>query len=141
MPAATPLRKPKATIGGLIDQMSDLREERRKIAAQDKLLSAEYEGLEIALIGMLKAENTDRGASKKASASISVEDSFGFDQAIDDKGNDGFQRFMTYVAKHKYFHLLQRRLSAPSVRELFANKGSVPGLVPFQKEKINLRNL
>jgi hypothetical protein len=128
-------RTHKATIGGLIDSMHDVREKRRALAAEDKILGEEYEQLEKDLIALLDSEDTDKGAGRKASATIGEEEAFNFD------GDNGFDLFMAYVAKTKYFHLVQRRISAPSVRELFASKGKVPGLVPYIKRRVNLRNL
>ena len=135
MPSVTALRKPRITIGSLIDEMHDVREKRRVIAADDKKLVAEFEELEKQLIIQLDSEDTDKGSGRKASASIGTEEAFSFEE------NTGWDSFMAFVAKHKYFHLVQRRISAPSVRELFASKGKVPGLVPYTKRSINLRNL
>ena len=135
MTTVTALRKPKLTIGGLIDSMHDVREQRRVIAAKDKELSAEYDTIEASLIGLLESEDTDKGSGRKASASLSVKEAFNFVE------NTGFDQFMAYVAKTKRYDLVQRRFSAPGVSELFHTKGAVPGILPYMKKSINLRNL
>lgn len=143
MAVVSALRKatPKVTLGGTADAMRVIRDSRRELAAEDKLLVASYEALEATLLSLMDSEGTTKCEGKSAGASIGESDSFNFDQSTDAAGDDGFTRFMKYVAKQKYYHLVQRRISAPAVREIFASKGVVPGLVPYVKRVINLRNL
>lgn len=130
--AVASLKKPRITIGGLIDQMSVLREERRKIAAQDKDLSSQYDALKTQLIDLMDAEGTVKSTGHSASASINETIEFNIQD---------WDSFMAYLAKQKLYHLVQRRLSGPSVRELFESKGKVPGLEPWTKRDVSLRNL
>ena len=130
--AVASLKKPKLTIGGLIDQMSALREERRKLDAQSAELQKASDVLETQLIELMDAEGTTKSTGHVASASIA--------ETVEFNAQD-WDSFMAYVAKTKQFHLVQRRVSAPSVRELFESKGNVPGLEPYTKRKISLRNL
>ena len=143
MATVTALRKPKekVTVGGLIDQMSAIREERRLIAAQDKDLVSEYTRLESQLIDLMDAEGCTKSTGRTASAGIGETTAFSFDTTIDEAGNDGFFRFMAFVAKKKYFHLVQRRVSSAAVEEIFAKQGTVPGVTPFTKRSIRLTNL
>ena len=143
MATVTALRKPKEkiTVGGLIDQMSTVRERRRVIAKEDKELSSEYETLETQLIELMDAEGCTKSTGRTASAGIGETTAFSFDTTIDEAGNDGFFRFMSFVAKKKYFHLVQRRVSSAAVEELFAKQGGVPGVTPFTKRNIRLTNL
>ena len=127
--------KARVTIGGLIDAMHTVREKRRALEAEDKLLVAEYEAHELKLIALLEADDTDVGRGRLAGATLSVKEQFKFD------GDNGFDLFMAYVAKTKRFDLVQRRFSAPGVSEIFHTKGAVPGLAPFMKKSISLRNL
>lgn len=138
--SVTALRKPKVTLGSLTDQMYALREERRILAKKDDDLKTQYDTLEHQLIDLLKAEGTSACKGMKASASIKSEEQFSFDQDLVD-GKDGFERFMAFVAKNKFWHLVQRRISAPAARELFATKGKLPGVTPYLKESINLRTV
>lgn len=136
MATVTALRKPKvekkATVGGLIDQMSAVRDQRRTIAEQDKALSAELETLQTQLLELMDAEGCKKATGSVASASIGESTQF---NTVD------WEVFMAYLIKTKQGHLVQRRVSAPAVTELFASKGGVPGLEPFTKRTINLRNL
>lgn len=129
------MKQKKVTIGSLIDDMSELREKRRVLAAQDKELVAAYDVLEDKLLALMDAEKVQKSTGSTASASVSETMQFNFD------GDDGFDKFMAFVARHKYFHLVQRRVSVPAARELMQMKGAVPGLAPYIKREISLRNL
>lgn len=135
MATVTALRKtktPPITIGSLIDGMNGLRELRREIAAQDADLKKQYDAAETQLIELLDQQNTSKGAGRTASASVSKTMVF---NTVD------WEAFMDYLIKTKQKHLVQRRVSAPAVLELFTLKGKVPGLEPFTKRSINLRQL
>ena len=133
MAVVTSIRKQKKiTVGGLIDQMSDLREQRRVIAKQDEDLKKNYEELETQLIELMDAEGCSKSTGRLASAGISSNIVF---------NTTDWEAFMAYLIKTKQGHLVQRRVSAPAVLELFTAKGQVPGLEPFTKRSINLRNI
>ena len=119
-------------IGPLIDKLDGLREEKRALETKVKLVEAKYKELEEGLLFRMQAEGADKVTGKKATASISSSVS----GTIED-----WEAFTKYVAKTKYFHLFQRRLSDPAVRELFETKGKVPGLGTFVKRRLNLRSL
>ena len=119
-------------IGPAIDNLFDLRAQKQKLESEVKLIEAEYAEIEEALMAKLKAEGTDKGAGKKASAFIGEA---AMPQIADDV------KFFAYVKKTGYFHLFQRRLSALSCRELLASKGLIPGLTMFTKRSLNLRVL
>lgn len=123
------------TLGCVTDQMYDIREQRRALEAQDKELKAKYDKLEKQLIELLDQQGVDRCSGAHVSASITVSQQFSFD------GDTGFDKFMPWMAKNKYYHLVQRRLSAPAMREIAATKGKIPGVVAYEERKISLRNL
>ena len=135
MATVTALRKTKTapvTIGSLIDGMNGLRELRREIAAQDADLKKQYDAAETQLIELLDQQNTSKGAGRTASASVSETTVF---------NPTNWDEFIAYVIKTKQGHLVQRRLSAPAVLEIFTLQGKVPGVEPFTKRSINLRQL
>jgi hypothetical protein len=118
------------TIGGMTDEMFDLREKKRALEAQIAEIEEQYKAIEEKLMERLEAEGTDKGAGKKASCSIT--------SSVVANVTD-WDEFGAFILKHKYLHLLQRRVSDPAVRELFETKGKVPGVEPFTKKKLNLR--
>jgi hypothetical protein len=137
MPAAKLKAVPaKPTLGSIADEMWELREQKRAIAAQEKEINAKLETLEADMLVMLDEQGIDSAKGKKGNVSLGKPmTSFSFDT---EGGADGFEKFMAFVAKNKYFHLVQRRVSEPACREIFESKGVVPGLKPFIKRKLNL---
>jgi ABC-type uncharacterized transport system ATPase subunit len=125
-----PVRAP--TIGKMIDDLWTLREQKRVKDAEVKEIEGKIAAAELVIMEKLDAEDTITGKGKSASVSITEVTSFNITD---------FDLFAKYVAKTKYFHLFQRRVSELAVREIFEKKGAVPGLTPFTKRKINLRSL
>jgi hypothetical protein len=132
MAVATPTKPKPIAIGSTIDKLNDLREVKRKLEAQVGEVEAEYKTLEALLIAKFEAEGTDKGTGRNASASISR-------SVVGNLTDD--TKFFAYVKKTGYFHLLQRRLSAPAVRELFDKGVKIPGCEPFEQKRLNLRTL
>lgn len=131
MPTAT-LVKPTATLGATIDKMWLLREKKREISASLKKTEGEIEELEITMFELLDAQDTRKAEGRSASVSIS--------ESVSARVED-WDKFWAYVAKTKYFHLLQKRVSDPALRELWEMKKTTPGVVPFTKRTLNLRSL
>lgn len=134
MATVTALRKPtpKITVGSLIDKMQDIRAQKRALAVTEKALTGEYEVLQAQLIELMDAEGVSKSTGKVASASINESMSF---------NTQDWDVFTAYLAKTKQFHLIQRRVSDPAMRELFEKKGAIPGMEPYTKRVINLRDL
>ena len=123
--------KSAVTLGAMIDQAYQLREQRRQLAAEDKLIKADLDDLEIKIIAKLDAEGTDRGASKMASVSITESEE---PQVVD------WDAFCAFAKRTGNMHLFQRRVSAPAWRELRGlKKSEVPGLEVYKKRSLNLR--
>ena len=120
------------TLGKTIDSLWALREVKRAKEAEIKEIEGQISAAESMLFDRLDAEDTVKGEGKNASVSISESVNFNITD---------FDEFAKYVGKSKQFHLFQRRVSELAVREIFENKGAVPGLTPYTKRKINLRSL
>jgi hypothetical protein len=120
------------TIGSRIDALNQLREDKRALEEKIKVIEESYRELEEALMETLQKQGMDKATGKKASVSVS---SIVVGNLVDDTA------FFAYVKKTGYFHLLQRRLSDPAIRELLESKGSIPGVEPFVKKRLNLRSL
>lgn len=120
------------TLGSQIDDLWAMREEKRVLEAKVKVVEAAIATMEEAVIGSLDSQGVD--ASRGKSASVSITKTTNFNIA-------DFDAFAKYVAKTKFFHLFQRRVSEVAAREVFELKGAVPGLEPYVKRKLNLRSL
>lgn len=129
------VKKPKARvapIGPLIDGIWATREKKRALEAEVKILEAEIAIKEEALIARLDQEGVD--ASRGGRASVSITSTISASIA-------DWDAFTAFVKKTGNFQLFQRRISDPAARELFETKGTVPGLAPFTKRRLNVRSL
>ena len=121
------------TVGSLIDKIENVREKRRAIAEQDKVLATQYAELEAAIMQRLDADGTQKASSKKATVSIS--------EVVVAEVN--WELAWPLIAKNP--QLVQRRASDPAFRELYEQKGekfmAKYGMTPFIKRKLNLRSI
>lgn len=122
------------SIGSLIDQLTKIRDKRRELAAKDDELKAEYATIEAGLIAALKEQGMEKATGKLGTASLSnvtVATILDWDAA--------------WKLIPKYPHLVQRRISDPSFRELLELKGekylAKYGMSPFVKTNLNLRSI
>ena len=122
----------KPTLGATIDSMFVMREKKRTLDAQIKVIEADMKLLELSMFELLDAQETTKSQGKKASVSIT--------EAVVGDVQD-WEAFWPYIAKNKFWHLVQKRVSDPGLRELWALKKKTPGVVPFTKRTLNLRSL
>jgi len=118
--------------GALIDQFWAAREEKRRLETQVKEVEATLKSLEEQLTEHLDAEGLEKATGSKATVSIS--------SAVVADVQD-WDAFWPYIARNKFWHLVQRRVSDPAYRELLDQGKKVPGVLPFTKRKLNLRSL
>ena len=127
--AAAPAPK---TLGAATDEMWALREEKRKLGIEEKRIETAIKALEETIFGLLDAQDTRKAEGKKASVSIG--------EAI--VGNvEDWDALWPWIAKTKNFHLIQKRVSDPGLRELWALNKVVPGVQPFTKRTLSVRSL
>ncbi|MGZ5175377.1 MAG: hypothetical protein ACXWIS_14570 [Burkholderiales bacterium] len=123
---------PALNLGELIDRASMVREEKRCLEAQVKDKARQLEAAEAQIIDALDKEGVRSSTGKLATASMS-------ESVVPQV--ESWDSFYAFIAKHKYFHLLDRRPSVTGCRELFETKGKIPGVLPFVKRKLNLTNV
>lgn len=124
--------KKKITLGERIDNLNTLREQKRVLESQVKIIEEKFDAEQTELMDQMEAEGMDKATGKTASVGISVNT---VANIVD------WDALTAFIKKTGFFHLLQRRVSDPAARELFEKKGSVPGLEPFQKKKLTLTKL
>ena len=120
------------TIGKAIDTLWSLREKKRDFESQLKLVEADISAQESIIFDRLAAEDTTIGKGTKAQVSV---------VKVVNYNIEDFGVFCKYIQKTKYFHLFQRRVSVTAAREIFEQKGAVPGLTPFIKQTLSLKSL
>lgn len=123
---------PAPTIGALIDAVWAAREEKRRLEVQIKEIEATIAEHQAALMERMGEQGMEKATGSRASVSISS------NVVADVKDWD---EFWPYIAKNKFFHLVQRRVSDPAYRELLEAGKKVPGVEPFTKRTLNVRSL
>lgn len=126
------------TLGGTIDTLWTLREEKRQLAAQIKVLDEKIKEMDKIMFSIMDAQGTKKGASQRASISIG--------EAIQPTTVD-WEAFMKFVAAGKrndkgaYLHLVQKRVAVEAYREVLSLGIVVPGITPYNQRVLNLRSL
>lgn len=123
--------KPPA-LGSLIDRLWASREEKRKIEDQLKEVGQAITDLEEQVMAAMDEGGMEKATGKKGSVSITT-------QVV--ANVEDWDALYPFIAKNKYWHLLQRRASDPGFRELWDAGKKTPGVQPFTKKKLNLRTV
>lgn len=120
------------SMGSTVDSVWAKREEKREAEAKVKVIEAEIAAMEEVLIDRMDKEETSKSQGTKASVSIT--------HAVVANVED-WDAFWPFIVKHKFFHLVQKRVSDPAMRELWDAGKKIPGVQPFTKRKLNIRSL
>lgn len=119
-------------IGHQVDALWKLREDKRQLNEKLALLDEQIQQHETRMLELMQQQGLDKISGKKATISLSTSTS----ASVQD-----WDSFYAYIHRHKYYHLLQRRVSDPAYRELLESGKKVPGVQPFNKTRLNLRSL
>lgn len=130
MTTVTKTKRPP-TLGTMIDRLSAIREKKRAQEEVVKAIDAEYRALETEILERMLAEGADKIGAKTATASVSK-------SVVPQVEN--WDLFYSFIHKHKYYHMLERRPATAAFREMLELKGDVPGVTPFTKTTLNLRS-
>ena len=120
----------EAGIGKQIDRIFDLRKKKAELEAAIKDLDGQLETASSELMEAMQSAGIERSSTGRGTASIST--------SVVAQVED-WDKFLAYIYKNKYGHLLQRRVSDPAWRELIENGKKVPGTTPFNKKRVNFR--
>lgn len=132
VPLASAPAAAEGSIGDIIDSLHALREKKRGLEAEIKKIEDLYHEAEEQLMTRFDSEGVTQSRGKAASCSITVSVS----------GNvTDWDAFNAFVKKKGYFHLYQKRLSDPALREIWEQNKSIPGVEPFNKRRLNVRSL
>ena len=117
-------------IGVIIDRLYAIRTERNKISARDKELTEEWKELEGILLIALDSQGQDMARSELATATVTV----------NSLPNVDWDVFGPYIIANDALHLMQRRPSTASIRELITSRQPLPpGVEMYDQRKISLR--
>lgn len=116
-------------IGTLIDKLEKAKLVKKDASDRLKEAEAAYNELSAAILERLAEEGMEKASGKLATVSRS--------ETLVGQIED-WETFVKFVGRTKNFQLFERRVSAAAFRELFGQKGTVPGLTPFTR--ITLRH-
>lgn len=120
------------SIGETIDNMHNIRARKRALEDMAKELEKEYNAAEMELMSLMDVQQTRTSEGKLASVHI--------DEVVYPTA-DNWDEIYKYIHANKYYHMLERRLTATAYRELMERGVQVPGIVPFKKRKVKLTSL
>lgn len=120
----------QAAIGKTIDKIFSLRKKKAELEAAAKDVEGQIALLDAEVLEALEAAGVEKTATKHGTVSISTST---VAQVTD------WDAFLSYIYRHKYGHLLQRRVSDPAWRELIEQGKKVPGTTGFTKKRLNYR--
>ena len=118
------------TLADLANDRDVLRERKRELEAEVKLLDQALAANELAIIERLDEMGVNKFAVGKLSFSISE----------NTVGNvEDWDQVHAYIRDNNAFHLVQRRLANAAYKELLDMGEELPGVVPFNKRSLNFR--
>ena len=109
-----------------------MREQKRAAEVAVKEIEVKITAAEEEVMERLGAQGLDSAKGKDASVSVT---------SATVANVEDWPAFHAYIAKNKFFHLLQKRVSDPAYRELLDLGKKVPGVSPFNKKKLTLRSI
>lgn len=116
--------------GAQIDSLFALREKKRALESAANEVAEQISAAETELIETMTANGVDKMTGKLASVSIST-------SIVASVGD--WDELWKFITKTKNTQLVQRRVSDPAYRELLEMGKIVPGVTPFEKQRLNLR--
>jgi hypothetical protein len=120
------------TLGEVLDEMVQIREQRRDLDAQDKKLKLEYDELEEKALAMMHKQGLDRASGNMATGSVSETE---IPSVVD------WTKALRWIKREHAFQLFERRIAKGAwVEALEMRKGRpIPGIETIVKTRLNLR--
>ena len=120
------------SLGDMINQLYELREQKRAAKRELDRLNDEYRDLEQDIMAKLDEQGLDLGRGSVATVSIS--------ETVVPTVED-WDQVEQYILENEALYLYERRLTATAWRELMQSGETVPGTKPFTKRALSLRKL
>lgn len=121
---------PAATLSKSIDKVFRLRKKKSELEAAVKDVAGQIADLDQEILNAMDASGMEKVTTKLGTCSRSTSTV----AQVED-----WDKFLNYIYKNKYGHLLQRRVSDPAWRELTERGTKVPGTAPFIKKSLGYR--
>lgn len=120
----------EVTLADLANRRDALRDRKRELEAEAKVIDKELAENELLIIEKLDGMGVNKFAVGKLSFSIS-------ENLV---GNvEDWDQVYAYIKGNDAFHLVQRRLANAAYKELLDMGDELPGVAPFTKRSLNFR--
>lgn len=120
----------EVTLADLANRRDALRDRKRELEAEVKVIDKELAENELLIIEKLDGMGVNKFAVGKLSFSIS-------ENIV---GNvEDWDQVYAYIKDNDAFHLVQRRLANAAYKELLDMGDELPGVAPFTKRSLNFR--
>jgi hypothetical protein len=97
-------------LNAVIDRIWAVREEKRQLAAQEKLLNQEYAELKSHLISNLTASNINSISNARARVTLTK-------NTVAKLDPEGWDDFVAYVIENQAYHLLYKAVASAACKE------------------------
>lgn len=119
----------KLNLGAKVDKLHSLDAVLKAKKREVEKLDEQVKELKDELAQLMARENVDKASGKVGTVTLTSN----IIPSVSD-----WDDFYAYIHKHKYYHLLERRPAVAGCREIFERKGKIPGVVPFEKFRVNV---
>ncbi|WP_075881493.1 hypothetical protein [Vreelandella massiliensis] len=119
------------TLGELIDQREQLRDQKRALTGELKGVDAQLYANEEALLEALDAAGLEHAKIDGVSVSVSEQTM----PSVTD-----WDSLYDFIKQNDAFYMLQRRVSTGPYREMLQMEQDVPGVEPYVQRKVNMRS-
>ena len=122
------------TLSVISDDIMKRNIEIKRLNALVKIEESARDLLDTEIIGVAEKQGLEVGGGAISKFKIS-------ESTVPQSGGDKWDLFYAYMAKNKYWHLLDKRLSVTGCRELWAMGKTIPGVEKFTKKKVTVTEL
>ena len=119
-----------ATVGELVKELTQIRDDKRALNARLKELNEEWRCVEALLMLRLDAQGMKRASTDEGTATITTDEV----PLIHD-----WDAALAYMRDNDALHFLQRRIATAAWKEYRAAGFEVPGIEVYNKREISLR--
>lgn len=120
-----------STLGGMIDELFELRAQKEALALQEKALNARIEQATYAILTNMESEDLPKASGTLGTVSRKLEL---YPSVVD------MPSFMQWCVETGNTHMVQKRVSSAAFKEYFAANNEYPdGLDAFEKASLNVR--
>lgn len=125
------MSQPPVDIGLIIDELAALRAKHKVLLNEVQGVEEDIDKVKLRYREALESLGLTEARNKTHSATL-------VERVVPQVTN--WDLLYAYIHENKFYHLLQRRPSAPGCAELFA-LGEIPGVEKFKKVDVSLRSL